>query len=125
MLVGHAAHQVNPISGGGITTAMIAGKIAGGVAAKAIAEDDVSENRLSQYARDWHKAEGKNHERTYKIKQAVYKLTDEDLNKTADTILSVPLEKRTLANIFRTALFRHPSVILDVVKVFMTKCKPQ
>ena len=67
MLVGDAAHQVNPISGGGITTAMIAGKIAGGVAAKAIEEDDVSENRLAQYARDWHDAEGKNHERTYKI----------------------------------------------------------
>ena len=121
MLVGDAAHQVNPISGGGIATAMIAGKIAGGVAAKAIEEDDISENRLAQYARDWHHAQGKNHERTYKIKQAVYKLTDEDLNKTADTILSLPSEKRTLANIFKTALFRHPSLILDVIKVFIKR----
>ena len=43
MLVGDAAHQVNPISGGGIATAMIAGKIAGCVAAEAIKEDDFSE----------------------------------------------------------------------------------
>ena len=96
-------------------------KLMRGVAAKAIEEDNISENRLDEYACDWHKAQGKNHERTYKIKQAVYKLTDEDLNKTADTILSLSSEKRTLTNIFRTALFRHPSLILDVIKVFMKK----
>lgn len=121
MLVGDAAHQVNPVSGGGIATAMIAGQIAGRVAAKAIAEDNVTEMRLSQYARDWQEAQGRNHERAYKLKRAIYKLTDEDLNKTADTVLSLSPEKRTLVNIFKTALFRHPSLILDVIKVFMNK----
>ncbi|MFQ5708186.1 MAG: NAD(P)/FAD-dependent oxidoreductase [bacterium] len=119
MLVGDAAHQVNPISGGGIVTAMIAGKMAGCVAAQAIATDDLSDKALARYAADWHQAEGKNHERFYKIKKGVYKLTDEDLNKTADAVLRLPPEKRTIINIFKSALVNHPRLILDVLKVFM------
>ncbi|NIR51166.1 NAD(P)/FAD-dependent oxidoreductase [candidate division KSB1 bacterium] len=119
MLVGDAAHQVNPISGGGIVTAMIAGQMAGKVAADAIKENDVSEKRLQEYANEWHRVEGKNHERFYKIKKAIYKLTDEDLNRTADTVLSLPSEKRTIINIFKAALVKNPSLIFDVIKVFM------
>lgn len=121
MLVGDAAHQVNPISGGGITTAMLAGRIAGRVAAEAIAEDDLSEKRLQRYAKDWHKAEGKNHERFFKIKQAVYKLTDEDFNRTAESILSIEPEKRTITNIFKAALIKHPALLFDVARAFMTR----
>lgn len=119
MLVGDAAHQVNPISGGGIVTAMIAGQIAGRVAADAIEKKNFSEQRLQQYADEWQKAEGKTHERFYKIKKSVYELTDEDLNKTADSVLRLPPEKRTLINIFKSALVRHPRLIVDVIKVFM------
>jgi digeranylgeranylglycerophospholipid reductase len=120
MLVGDAAHQINPISGGGIVTAMIAGRMAGRVAAEAIAEGNVSSQRLEQYAREWHQAEGKNHERFYKIKQAVYKFTDDELNRTADAVLKMKVEERTLVNIFKAALIRHPGLILDVLKVFMS-----
>ena len=119
MLVGDAAHQVNPVSGGGIVTAMLAGKIAGQVAAEAINSKDYSEKKLNRYALEWHKAAGKNHERFHKIKQAIYKLTDDDMNKTAASILKLPPEKRTIANIFKTALVRHPALILDVVKVYL------
>ncbi|RMF58521.1 MAG: NAD(P)/FAD-dependent oxidoreductase [Calditrichaeota bacterium] len=119
MLVGDAAHQVNPVSGGGITTAMIAGRLAGRVAARAVQEDDFSEKRLAEYARKWQAAEGKNHERFYKIKKAIYKLTDEDLNRTADAILRLPVEKRTIVNIFKSALINHPSLIFEVMRLFV------
>ncbi len=119
MLVGDAAHQVNPMSGGGITTAMLAGKIAGTVAGRAIAQNDVSGKRLQRYAHEWQKAEGKNHEILHKIKKAVYKLSDEDLNKTASAVLRLPPEKRTIVNIFKSALMKHPSLIFEVVKLFM------
>jgi digeranylgeranylglycerophospholipid reductase len=120
MLVGDAAHQINPMTGGGITTAMIAGKIAGRVAAEALANGEVSEKNLEAYPKEWHAAEGKNHERLYKIKQAVYKLTDDDLDHTAEVILRLKPEERTLFNIFKTALRRHPSLILDLLKIFVT-----
>lgn len=120
MLVGDAAHQINPMSGGGITTAMIAGQIAGRVAAEAIRDDDISAKRLERYPKEWHDAEGKNHERLYKIKQAVYKLTDEDLNRTAEVVLGLKPQERTLFNIFKIALLRHPALIFDLLKVFVT-----
>jgi len=121
MLVGDAAHQVNPISGGGITTAMLAGKIAGRVAGDAIVADDVSDKRLAEYAGEWQKKQGKTHERFHKIKQAVYKLSDDDFNKTAGAVLKYPPEKRTLVNVFKTALIKHPKLILDVLNVFIQK----
>lgn len=120
MLVGDAAHQVNPISGGGIVTAMLAGRLAGQVAAAAVREGDVSEERLQEYPEEWHRLEGKNHERLYKVKKAVHKLSDEDLNRTAKTVLSLPREKRTIMNIFRAALIKHPTLIFDAIKAFMS-----
>ena len=42
VLVGDAAHQVNPVSGGGIISGMIGGMIGGQVAAEAIAKRDLS-----------------------------------------------------------------------------------
>jgi digeranylgeranylglycerophospholipid reductase len=121
MLVGDAARQVNPMSGGGIITAMLAGKIAGCIAASAVSDGDVSDKRLSAYARAWHKQQGRSHQRFYQIKQAVYKLSDADLNRTADSVLAYAPEKRTLVNIFKTALVKHPGLLLDVVRLFIQK----
>lgn len=119
MLVGDAARQANPVSGGGIVNAMVAGRIAGRVAAEAIQEGNVSDKRLSVYAKEWDKAEGKNNARSYKIKQTVHKLTDEDLNKAADALLKLPEEKRTAFNVFKTVLFNHPKLILEAAKIFV------
>lgn len=120
MLVGDAAHQINPMTGGGIVTAMLAGKIAGRVAAEALARGDVSSKNLEPYPQEWQEAQGKNHERMYKIKQAVYKFTDDELNRTAEAVLARKPEERTLVNVFKAALVRHPSLIFDVLKVFMS-----
>lgn len=120
MLVGDAAHQINPMTGGGIVTAMLAGKIAGRVAAEALARGDVSSKNLETYPQEWQEAQGKNHERMYKIKQAVYKFTDDELNRTAEAVLARKPEERTLVNVFKAALVRHPSLIFDVLKVFMS-----
>ncbi len=119
MLVGDAAHQVNPVTGGGIVTAMLAGRIAGQVAAQAIKENDVTGERFAEYPEKWHKIQGKNHERMHKIKQAISKLTDDDLNATADSVLALPEEKRTLGNIFKKALIKQPAMLFDIMKVFL------
>ncbi len=118
MLIGDAAHQANPISGGGIVPAMVAGKLAGQVAAEAIQAGDVSESFLKKYEKQWYKSEGNTHKMTYRLKEAVYKLTDNDLNKTADSILSLPEQKRTIVNVFKKALYNRPTLILDALKVF-------
>ena len=118
MLVGDAAHQCNPVSGGGISSGMVGGRIAGKLAAEAVRNGDCSDKALSKYDKDWHVALGKAHERSYRLKMAIMKLTDEDLNKTAKILLNVPPEKRSLRKIFVTALVHQPKLLFDIVRYF-------
>jgi len=117
MLVGDAARQVNPVSGGGIVTGMIAGKIAGQVAGQAIIDGKTDEKRLSEYSRLWQKAEGKKNKVFYKLKEFVYNMSDKDLDDTAKILLQIPPEKRTLVQLFTTALVKKPSLIVEAIKV--------
>lgn len=118
MLVGDAAHQVNPVSGGGIISGMIGGMLAGQTAAEALRNRDLS--HLREYERRWHKRLGWRHEIFYNLKEAISDFSDETLNAIADNALKLPEEKRTLGAIFRTALWNRPSMLLDVAKVFIS-----
>ena len=118
MLVGDAAHQVNPVSGGGIVNGMVAGKFAGKVAGDAIREKNVTEKRLREYKKLWDNAEGKKHKMFYKLKEFIYDMSDGDLDETARMILDIPMEKRTILQLFKTALVKKPSLIVDAIKVF-------
>ena len=118
MLVGDAAHQINPMTGGGIVAGMKGGWIAGQVAAEAIQNNDYSENGLIAYPKRMRKDFGKNHERFYKIKEATEKLTNEELDSIAEKVLSIPHDKRTLTSVFKAAVFKKPTLIIDVLKVF-------
>lgn len=118
MLVGDAAHQINPLSGGGILNAVIAGRIAGGVAAGAIRSGDVSAKRLSEYPKSWEKAQGLSNQRAFRIKNVVTQLSDDNLNKIAEILQEVPAEKCTIFRIMETALRKHPKLILEAAKIF-------
>ncbi|MBI3585913.1 MAG: NAD(P)/FAD-dependent oxidoreductase [Ignavibacteriales bacterium] len=118
MLVGDAAHQVNPTSGGGIISGMIGGMIAGQVAAEAIKENNL--NHLADYEKRWHKRLGWRHEVFYHIKEAISTFSDETLNTLCENASKLPEEKRTVGGIFRTALWNQPSMLLDVAKVFIS-----
>ena len=118
MLVGDAAHQINPMTGGGIVAGMKGGWIAGQVAAEAIKKNDCSEDSLLEYPKRMRKDFGKNHERFYKIKEVTEKLTNEELDSIAEKVLSIPHNKRTLTSVFKAAVFKKPTLIIDVLKVF-------
>ncbi|MCI0513647.1 NAD(P)/FAD-dependent oxidoreductase [candidate division KSB1 bacterium] len=118
MLVGDAAHQSNPVSGGGIVRAILAGSMAGRVAAEAVKAGDVSTARLNAYTQAWYQGEGRTHHLFYKIKQGIYRLTDDDLNRTAQLLNAKPMSERTLVSLFKSALLHQPGLILDVIKAF-------
>lgn len=118
MLVGDAAHQANPITGGGIINAMKAGRIAGKVAAEAVMKGDVSEKMLKKYPQEWNNSVGEINKRCYRIKKAVFKLSDKTLNRLARVLSETPPEKLTLKDIFISALKKYPPLVIDAVKVF-------
>jgi digeranylgeranylglycerophospholipid reductase len=118
LIVGDAAHQTNAISGGGIVNAMKAGRIAAAVSVYAVSNNDVSSKMLSKYDAEWRKKQGKANHKFYVIKQIVEKIEDETLNSITEKLNSGPFEKRTLINIFKQVLYKHPALILDLPKLF-------
>ncbi len=118
MLVGDAARQVNPMTGAGILNGMIAGKLAGEVAASAIKQGDTTKERLQEYQKLWHQRVGKIHRAYYVIKEGVIKLSDDSLNRVAHLLSDLPPEKRTIKRVFFTALSRDPRLLLELRHIF-------
>jgi len=118
ILVGDAAHQVNPVSGGGIISGMIGGMIAGEEAAKAIKNNDLSS--LGEYQKRWQKRLGWRHDVFYNIKEAISNFSDDTLNSIAESSLKLPADKQTLGSVFRTALWNQPSMLIEAAKVFVS-----
>lgn len=69
MLVGDAARQVDPLTGGGITNAMAAGRLAAQVAIEAIDNGDTSAAFLSEYEKRWKADLGRKMARNYRLRQ--------------------------------------------------------
>ena len=118
MLVGDAAHTVNPVTGGGIVPGMRSGLLAAETAVKALHNGGPVRKNLAAYEKEWHKIGGKNHERFYRIKETIFRFTDDDLNRIADGISAVPADDRSLLKLFSIAVRKKPSLLFDVIRVF-------
>jgi digeranylgeranylglycerophospholipid reductase len=119
VLCGDAAHMVNPLSGGGIVTAMKAGRLAARAVVSALAARDLSATRLQRYHDEWMTLLGDDHLRFYRIKEALGKFDDSFYNELARSLNNIPERKRTLGRIFATALIRHPTLLPVAAKYFV------
>jgi digeranylgeranylglycerophospholipid reductase len=70
MVIGDAARQVDPLTGGGIINAMTAGRLAAETAAAAIAAGDTSATGLARYAGAWHATVGRKMQRNYRLRRS-------------------------------------------------------
>ncbi|MBM3303464.1 MAG: NAD(P)/FAD-dependent oxidoreductase [Candidatus Aenigmarchaeota archaeon] len=80
MVVGDAAHHVNPIHGGGIPEAYMAGKIAAEVAAEAVKKGDFSKKFLKKYDERWNRERGGSLKKILKLREVMESMSDDDLN---------------------------------------------
>jgi len=118
MLIGDAAHQTNPMTGGGISSGMKAGVIAGKVAINAIKLKKYDKFFLLEYPKLMFDEFGNRYDKLYKIKETISKLSDADLDDIAKKVTSVPLERRSLSTVFKKAVYKKPSLIFDVLKIY-------
>jgi geranylgeranyl reductase family protein len=108
MLVGDAAGQVKPTSGGGIYTGAFAAKIAGKVAAESALEGNTSAERLSEYDLLWRKGLGRELDIGMKIHNYIGKLEDKQLNDLIDSLNTPSI----LGTITEYGDMDHPSVLM-------------
>lgn len=114
MLVGDAARQTDPFTGGGILNAMEAGIIAGEVAAKAIAAGDVSRAGLKEYEDRWRKGIGWHLARSLELKEFFVKLNDRDLNLLIGSLAKEDISKMDLPAMLRVLFRLNPKLLWDL-----------
>jgi digeranylgeranylglycerophospholipid reductase len=93
MVIGTAAHQVDPVHGGGIALAIRAGRIAAKTAYKAFEAGDYSEKLLSEYEKEWRAKEAKKLEKRLLLRKVLEHLSDDDFNALLTLLTSEDLEK--------------------------------
>ncbi|AEC51617.1 hypothetical protein PNA2_0702 [Pyrococcus sp. NA2] len=113
LVVGDAARQVNPVHGGGMAEAMKAATIASKWIVKALEEENLE--LLKNYKEEWWKKEGPRMEKLLRLRRAMEKLTDEDLDVFVQLVSGTDLEKLASGNYLEVikALMRHPKVLMS------------
>jgi len=118
MVVGDAAGQVNPLTGGGIISGMTGGMLAGRVAAAAVSEGDVSKKRLSEYERLCREEIGKEIDKYLKVKDYMLTLSDSELDSIAEAFQDVEFEKVSTTELVKKLIKVSPKALIKLGKLF-------
>lgn len=105
MIVGDAASQVKPLSGGGLYPGLKSAEISGNVAVKALKNGDFSKKTLMEYQQRWQSTVGKEIKNGLYMRKIYKKLGNEDIEK----ILSALNNEKSLSIIRNIGDIDHPS----------------
>lgn len=125
MLVGDAASQVKPVSGGGLYPGLTAAGILADVAERALSDGDLSAGRLSEYERRCDRDFGSELRRGYTLRRMFVRMSDEDLTAAGrfasrDDVRSVldDIDIDHPSAVVR-GLLAHPSAALSAVPLVL------
>ncbi|WP_432704165.1 NAD(P)/FAD-dependent oxidoreductase [Methanothermobacter thermautotrophicus] len=118
MVVGDAAGQVNPLTGGGIISGMKGGMLAGRVAAAALSEGDVTAKRLAEYERLCREEIGDEISKYLKVKDYMLTLSDSELDSIAEAFQDVEFEKVSTTELVKKLIKVSPKALLKLGKLF-------
>jgi len=114
LLVGDAARQSDPISGGGIYNSLHCGKIAGNVIAEAISKNDYSTKMLNKYEKEWRSTIGKIIDKNYRVKELFIKMTDEQLNSLAHSLKGVKFDDMNTIGLIKQLIKSNPKILFEL-----------
>lgn len=119
LLVGDAAAQVKPLSGGGIFTGMVGAEAAARVADAALRSNDLSARALAEYDRAWVAQLGEEFRRALYLRRIFARLNDADLDALVAALGAAGTSATIVAfgdidfptHVVRELLFRSPSLV--------------
>lgn len=122
LIVGDAASQVKPTTGGGLIPGLLCSKIAGEVAYEALESNDFSKSSLSSYQSRWKEIIGFDMAVMYQIRRVFNRLSDNRIDKIIDVCAKsevnrileeaadIDFEGRSLIR-----MARHPATIITAL----------
>ncbi|UCC93652.1 MAG: NAD(P)/FAD-dependent oxidoreductase, partial [Thermoplasmata archaeon] len=114
MLVGDAARMIDPLTGGGVSNACIAGQVAAQVAKEAHEAEDFSSEFFQRYEKGWRAKIEDQLFRNYVAKEKLLELTDDTINKIIDALQGYKIERITTADILRMVQERYPEIMHEL-----------
>jgi len=126
LVVGDAASQVKPTTGGGLNIGLLCSRLAGGWAYRAVAEGDVSERFLAGYQSSWRRAVGFDLAVMLRLRRMFNRLSDRRidsffnafrrlrLHESLGSVRDIDLQGHLLAE-----LARKPEVFLFTLYFFL------
>jgi len=114
ILVGDAARQVDPITGGGLMASVEAGKIAGETIGKAVEMQKFDSEILSEYEKTVDAAFYKKLKRNYIVKEIMLGFEDKTLNMLADSLKDVKFDEISTLGLVKALVSKHPSLLIKL-----------
>lgn len=118
LIVGDAASQVNPLTGGGIVSGMTCGMFAGEVAAKSIKCGNHSKKQLSEYNKRCKDLLDDKMKKYLKVRDYLESLSDEELNSIATAFQDVKFEEISTTELVKKLIKVSPKALLKLGKLF-------
>ncbi len=113
-LIGDAARQVDPITGGGLMASVEAGKIAGETIGKAVDLQKFDKDMLSTYEKAVDAAFYKKMKRNYMVKEIMLGFEDKTLNMLADSLKNVKFDEISTLGLVKALVSKHPSLLVKL-----------
>ena len=118
LVVGDAAGFVNPLTGGGINSALESGAYAGIVAADAIESGDYSAKNLEEYVKLTDEHIGKGYDKYKKAKEYLLSLDDDELNDIAHEFVKQDINEINPKTMVKLLIKVSPKALLKLGKLF-------
>jgi len=114
LLVGDAARHADSITGGGLTTSLEGGKIAGEVIGNAVEQQQFDKEFLAAYEKQWKKAFGQKLLRNYVVKEIMLDMDDKTLNMLADSLKDYKFEEFSTLSLVKALVLKHPTLLMKL-----------
>jgi digeranylgeranylglycerophospholipid reductase len=114
LLVGDAARQVNPMTGGGIATGCMAARIAGEVLGEAYEAKDFSSEFLKKYEKGWRKRFEDSLYANWIAREKLVSMSNDTINKIIKSLSEVKIDQLSTIEVIKVISEKHPELISEL-----------